>query len=67
MGRNIHKKTKEGWTCLMYAVLCNEYEIAKILLANGSDANEKNENGISAKTIAAEHNLEEMKLLLEKH
>ncbi len=67
MGRNIHKKTKNEWTALMYAVINDELEIAKILLANGSDANEKTKSGVSAKTLAAKNNLEEMKLLLEKN
>jgi len=66
MGRNIHKKTKDEWTALMYAVINNELGIVKILLANGSDANEKTKSGISAKTLAAKLNSEEMKLLFEK-
>lgn len=67
MGRNIHKKTKGGWTTLMYAVRNDELEITKILLANGIDINEKTENGITAKVLAHQHRLEEMKILLEKY
>jgi hypothetical protein len=67
LGRNIHKKTKDGWTSLMYAVQNNEIEIVKILIANGADANEKTKKNISAKTLAHENKFEEMRLLIEKY
>src|SRR5947207_3401505 len=63
-GAPVNAGQQEGWTPLMEAVLHDDVEIAKMLLARGADPKAQNDAGKSAIGLAADRaNVEMLKLL----
>ena len=63
-GAPVNTGQQEGWTPLMEAVLHDDVEIAKLLLARGADPKAQNDAGKSAIGLAADRaNVEMLKLL----
>jgi len=63
-GAPVNAGQQEGWTPLMEAVLHDDVEIAKMILARGADPKAQNDAGKSAIGLAADRaNMEMLKLL----
>jgi ankyrin repeat protein len=50
---DVHGKTDDGETALMYAVWGDHAEVVKALLAAGADVNTRNNNGVTALIVAS--------------
>jgi len=64
-GAPVNAGQQEGWTPLMEAVLHDDLEIAKMILARGADPKAQNDAGKSAIGLAADRNNAEMLKLLK--
>jgi len=64
-GAPVNAGQQEGWTPLMEAVLHDDVEIAKLILARGADPKAQNDAGNSAIGLAGERNNVEMLKLLK--
>ncbi len=64
-GAPVNAGQQEGWTPLMEAVLHDDVEIAKLILARGADPKAQNDAGKSAIGLAGERNNVEMLKLLK--
>jgi len=64
-GAPVNAGQQEGWTPLMEAVLHDDVEIAKMILARGADPKAQNDAGKSAIGLAADRNNAEMLKLLK--
>ena len=64
-GAPVNTGQQEGWTPLMEAVLHDDVEIAKMLLARGADPKAQNDAGKSAIGLAADRNNADMLKLLK--